>query len=63
MPEKKSEPTRRKVHVDLPENVHQRLRVKAALLDMSMQAFVADVVSKAVADVVLPKIKEGTRRA
>jgi len=28
-----------------------------------MQAFVADVVSKAVADVVLPKIKEGTRRA
>lgn len=58
MPEKKSEPMRRKVHVDLPEDVHQRLRVKAALLDMSMQAFVADVVSKAVADVVLPKIKD-----
>ncbi len=58
MPEKKLAPIRRKVHVDLPEDVHQRLRVKAALLDMSMQAFVANVVSKAVADVVLPKIKD-----
>ena len=57
MSEKKSQPMRRKVHVDLPEDVHQRLRVKAAMLDMSMQAFVADVVSKAVADVVLPKLK------
>ena len=54
----KAGPMRRKVHVDLPENVHQRLRVKAALLDMSMQAFVADVVSKAVADVVLPELKD-----
>jgi len=62
MLEKKSEPIRRKIHVDLPEEVHQRLRVKAALLDMSMQAFVADVVSKAVADVVLPKIKESKHR-
>lgn len=32
--------------------------MKAALLDMSMQAFVSDVVSHAVADVVLPKMKE-----
>ncbi len=54
---------RRKAHVDLPEEVHQRLRVKAALLDISMQAFVADVVSRAVADVILPRIKDGTRRA
>jgi len=57
MPRKKTSPTRRKIHVDLPENVHQRLRVKAALLDMSMQAFVSEVVSKAVSDVVLPKMK------
>jgi len=56
-----SEGGRRKIHVDLPEDTHQRLRVKAALLDMSMQAFVADVVGKAVVDVVLPKIKEGKR--
>lgn len=57
MPEKRAEPVRRKIHVDLPEVVHQKLRVKAALLDMSMQAFVTDVVNRAVADVVLPKIK------
>lgn len=53
----KAGPMRRKIHVDLPEGVHQRLRVKAALLDVSMQAFVADVVGQAVEDVVLPKIK------
>ena len=57
MPHKKAQPVRRKIHVDLPEDVHQRLRVKAALLDMSMQGFVTEVVKKEVADVVLPKNK------
>jgi len=52
----------KKIHVDLPEAVHQRLRVKAALQDVSMQALVAEIVTKAVADVVLPRIKEGKRR-
>ena len=59
MPDVKSKRLKRKIHVDLPEDVHQRLRVKAALLDMSMQAFVADVVRTAVSDVVVPKIKKG----
>ena len=61
MPGKKQQPMRRKIHVDLPEDVHQRLRVKAALLDMSMQGFVTEVVKREVADVVLPKIKGGKR--
>jgi len=52
----------KKIHVDLPEDVHQRVRVKAALEDLSMQALVAEIVTQAVADVVLPKIKEGQRR-
>ena len=52
----------KKIHVDLPGAVHQRLRVKAALQDVSMQALVAEIVTKAVADVVLPRIKEGKRR-
>ena len=52
----------KKIHVDLPEEVHQRVRVKAALEDLSMQALVAEIVTKAVADVVLSKIKEGKRR-
>ncbi len=45
---------RRKIHVDLPEEIHRKLRVKAALEDVSMQAFVARVVAKAVKDVPVP---------
>ena len=52
----------KKIHVDLPEEVHQRVRVKAALEDVSMQALVARIVTEAVADVVMPKIKGGKRR-
>ena len=59
MPDMKPKQLKRKIHVDLPEDVHRRLRVKAALLDTSMQAFVADIVRTAVSDVVVPKIKKG----
>jgi predicted HicB family RNase H-like nuclease len=52
----------KKIHVDLPEGVHQRVRVKAALEDVSMQALVARIVTEAVADVVLPRIKGRTHR-
>jgi predicted HicB family RNase H-like nuclease len=45
---------RRKIHVDLPEEIHRKLRVKAALEDVSMQAFVARVVARAVKDVSVP---------
>jgi len=62
MAEKKQKPVRRKIHVDLPEDVHQRLRVKAAMLDMSMQGFVTDLVRREVADMELPKIKGSRRR-
>jgi predicted HicB family RNase H-like nuclease len=47
---------RRKIHVDLPEEIHRKLRVKAALEDVSMQAYVARVVEKAVKDVPLPDV-------
>ena len=49
-----AKPRRRKIHVDLPEEVHQKLRVKAALEDVSMQAFVARVVAEAVKGIALP---------
>jgi len=52
----------KKIHVDLPEEVHQRVRVKAALEDVSMQTLVARIVTEAVSDVVLPKIRENKRR-
>jgi len=41
--------------MDLPEQMHQKLRVKAALEDVSMQAFVTRIVDEAVKDVVVPK--------
>jgi len=44
----------RKIHVDLPEEVHRQLRVKAALQDTSIRAFVAEIVRAAVKDVVIP---------
>jgi predicted HicB family RNase H-like nuclease len=53
--EKEAKTRRRKIHVDLPEQMHQKLRVKAALEDVSMQAFVTRIVDEAVKDVVVPK--------
>lgn len=52
---------RRKIHVDLSVEVHRKLRVKAALQDVSMQAFVARVVDEAVRDVVMPTAKSPFR--
>ncbi|MGO9267645.1 MAG: FitA-like ribbon-helix-helix domain-containing protein [Candidatus Binataceae bacterium] len=52
---------RRKIHVDLPEEIHRKLRVKAALEDVSMQAFVARVVARAVKDVPIPE--DGNHRS
>lgn len=49
---------RRKIHIDLPDDVHQKLRVKAALKDVSMQALVGQLVAKAVEDVTVPVIGE-----
>ena len=46
----------------MPEEFRPRVRVKVALEDVSMQTLVAEIVTKAVADVVLSKIKEGKRR-
>ena len=42
------------MHVVVPEEVHQRVRVKAALEDASVQTPVARIFTEAVSDVVLP---------
>jgi plasmid stability protein len=44
-------PKERKIHIALPEDVHQRLRVKCAVEDTSMQEFVAALLAKVVRDV------------
>ena len=48
-------PKLKKIHINLPEKVHKKLRVKAALEDVSIQAFVAGVVAAAESDVRLPR--------
>ena len=48
-------PKLKKIHINLPEKVHKKLRVKAALEDVSIQACVARVITAAVSDVRLPR--------
>jgi plasmid stability protein len=50
-------PKERKIHIALPEDVHQRLRVKCAVEDTSMQEFVATLLAEAVRDVRMPTKK------
>ena len=52
----------RKIHINLPEEVHKKLRVKAALEDVSIQAFVARVVAEAVETVRLSEVERAKRR-
>lgn len=41
----------RKVHITLPEETHQRLRIKCAIEDVTIQEFVARLIEKAVTGV------------
>ena len=50
-------PKERKIHIALPDDVHQRLRVKCAVEDRSMQEFVATLLTEAVRDVRMPVLK------
>jgi len=44
-------PPIRKIHINLPEEVHQKLRVKCALEDMTIQEFVEKLISESVDDI------------
>ena len=44
----------RKIHVDLPEALHLKLRLKAAMKDVSMQALVTEILNKALVNVQVP---------
>jgi len=46
--------TKRKIHVDLPTELHQKLRVKAALDGLSIQALVAQLIGDAVGHLKVP---------
>lgn len=49
-----NKPKGRKIHVALPEDVHQRLRVKCALEDVTIQQYVARLLEKNVENIELP---------
>lgn len=52
-----AKPKARKIHIALPEEVHQRLRIKCAIADVSIQDFVARLLAESVKDVRLPAPK------
>ena len=54
---------RRKIHVDLPADLHQKLRIKAALEGLSIQALVTLLISAAVAGIKVPAKPRKTVRA
>lgn len=43
---KPEKPKERKIHVALPEEVHQRLRVKCALEDVTIQQYVVELLAE-----------------
>lgn len=47
-------PQRRKIHVDLPAELHQKLRIKAALDGLSIQALVTRLIADACEAIRLP---------
>lgn len=52
----------RKIHVALPDDVHQKLRVKCALEDVTIQEFVSRLVALHVQDVELLIKTTNTKR-
>lgn len=48
-------PGTQKIHVNLPEDVHQRLRVRVAIDNTTIQAYVQKLVSQAVQNTPIPE--------
>lgn len=48
--------SKRKIHIDLSDLTHKRLRVKTALQDISIQKFVETLINDAVADIQLEEL-------
>lgn len=45
------DPRSKKIHITLPESVHQRLRIKCALEDLTIQDYVSSLISEAIRDI------------
>lgn len=51
----------RKLHLNINERIHQRLRVKCAYEDKTMQEFVSELIKRAVDNVPIKPAKKGHR--
>jgi len=60
---KPEKPKERKIHVALPDEVHQKLRVKCALEDVTIQQYVAELLAENLKHVMLPLTAENATRA
>ena len=49
---------KRKIHIELSADLHKKVRVKAALDDISIQAFVTRLLAEAVKDLALPTVRQ-----
>ena len=58
----KKRPPIRKIHINLPKDVHQKLRVKCALEDVTIQEFVLSLIVEAVDKVLVPKSISSNRQ-
>ena len=52
----------RKIHITLPESVHQRLRIKCALEDLTIQDYVSFLISEAVQDIAVVENGKAIRK-
>lgn len=51
--------SQKKIHVNLPEEIHQKLRIKCALQDVSIQEFVAEIIGQSVCGIEVVESDEG----
>ena len=52
----------RKIHITLSESVHQHLRVKCALEDLTIQDYVSEMISLAVQDITVMDNRKATMK-
>lgn len=52
----------RKIHITLSESVHQRLRVKCAFEDLTIQDYVSEMISLAVQDITVMDNRKATMK-
>jgi len=53
---------RKKIHINLSESLHKKLRVKCALVGKTIQVLVSELIMDSVIDVVVPNFKSRRKK-